>query len=70
MLLAGALMELLGMLSSSLKGSDCRTLLIWKVPGMQELKGNIRVFCRVRPLLDSDIGAGPQSLQYPNSGLP
>lgn len=35
---------------------------------MQELKGNIRVFCRVRPLLESDAGAGPTSLQYPNSG--
>ncbi|KAK9832155.1 hypothetical protein WJX74_000861 [Apatococcus lobatus] len=35
---------------------------------IMELKGNIRVFCRVRPLLESDAGAGPTSLQYPNSG--
>ena len=26
------------------------------------------MFCRVRPLLESDAGAGPTSLQYPNSG--
>ncbi len=35
---------------------------------VQELKGNIRVFCRVRPLLESDAAAGPTALQYPNSG--
>ena len=28
---------------------------------VQELKGNIRVFCRVRPLLDKDILSNYQS---------
>lgn len=35
---------------------------------MQELKGNIRVFCRVRPLLPDD-GAGTEmtAIAYPTS---
>lgn len=35
---------------------------------MQELKGNIRVFCRVRPLLPDD-GAGTEmtAIAYPAS---
>ena len=35
---------------------------------MQELKGNIRVFCRVRPLLPDD-GAGTENavISYPTS---
>ena len=35
---------------------------------MQELKGNIRVFCRVRPLLPDD-GAGTDNsvISYPTS---
>eukprot|EP00249_Psilotum_nudum_P004228 c17768_g1_i2 orf=157-2334(+) len=36
---------------------------------IQELKGNIRVFCRVRPLLpeDEDSGSEPPVVQYPHS---
>ena len=41
---------------------------------MQELKGNIRVFCRVRPLVGSDAltpsTAVDQLLQFPSSGVP
>ena len=40
---------------------------------VQELKGNIRVFCRVRPLLDSDAltqtTAVDQLIQFPSSGV-
>ncbi|KAJ7296370.1 hypothetical protein O6H91_Y127600 [Diphasiastrum complanatum] len=37
---------------------------------IQELKGNIRVFCRVRPLLpdEEDSGGDSAVVQYPNSG--
>ena len=35
---------------------------------MQELKGNIRVFCRVRPLLsDEDLGTEPKVYSYPTT---
>ncbi len=40
--------------------------------GLQELKGNIRVFCRVRPLVAHDAlaqtAAVDQLLQFPSSG--
>lgn len=40
----------------------------------QELKGNIRVFCRVRPLVGSDALTQPtavdQLVQFPSSGGP
>ncbi|KAJ7287918.1 hypothetical protein O6H91_11G021800 [Diphasiastrum complanatum] len=36
---------------------------------IQELKGNIRVFCRVRPMLPDDDDSGADSaVQYPSSG--
>lgn len=35
---------------------------------LQELKGNIRVFCRVRPLLpEDDVGTEPKVISYPTS---
>ena len=34
---------------------------------MQELKGNIRVFCRVRPLLADDSAAEAKVISYPTS---
>lgn len=35
---------------------------------LQELKGNIRVFCRVRPLLPDDgVGADTSIISYPTS---
>ena len=35
---------------------------------LQELKGNIRVFCRVRPLLsDEDLGTEPKVYSYPTT---
>lgn len=34
---------------------------------MQELKGNIRVFCRVRPLLADDAAAEAKVISYPTS---
>ena len=37
---------------------------IFKVISLQELKGNIRVFCRVRPLLPNESGA----ISYPKNG--
>lgn len=41
---------------------------------LQELKGNIRVFCRVRPLVGSDAltqtTAVDQLIQFPSSGVP
>lgn len=41
---------------------------------LQELKGNIRVFCRVRPLLGSDAltqtTAADHLIQFPSSGVP
>lgn len=33
---------------------------------VQELKGNIRVFCRVRPALEADL-TGPAKINYPDS---
>ncbi|KAL9098469.1 MAG: hypothetical protein Q9163_005877, partial [Psora crenata] len=35
---------------------------------VQELKGNIRVFCRVRPSLGSDPSDTPARISYPDSG--
>ncbi|KAJ7155772.1 kinesin-domain-containing protein [Mycena filopes] len=41
-----------------------------KLHGMvMELKGNIRVFCRVRPVLGSEEDAGAE-IAYPDAGLP
>ena len=41
---------------------------------LQELKGNIRVFCRVRPLVGSDAltqtAAVDHLIQFPSSGVP
>jgi kinesin family protein C1 len=35
---------------------------------LQELKGNIRVFCRVRPVLPDDgAGSEPPVISYPTS---
>ena len=35
---------------------------------LQELKGNIRVFCRVRPVLPDDVaGSEPAVISYPSS---
>ena len=48
--------------------------LVHCVDGLQELKGNIRVFCRVRPLVGSDAvsqtAAVDQLMQFPSSGPP
>ncbi|KAL8691958.1 MAG: hypothetical protein Q9218_002920 [Villophora microphyllina] len=35
---------------------------------VQELKGNIRVFCRVRPQLEADPADGSARINYPDSG--
>jgi kinesin family member C1 len=35
---------------------------------VQELKGNIRVFCRVRPALDSDAAQEVARINYPDTG--
>lgn len=46
----------------------------WSVLCLQELKGNIRVFCRVRPLIGADAlsqtTAVDQLIQFPSSGVP
>lgn len=39
-------------------------MFVYKINVLQELKGNIRVFCRVRPLLSNESGA----VSYPNNG--
>lgn len=43
-----------------LNGTNCYFL--------QELKGNIRVFCRVRPLLPDDGPVAEPVVSYPTSG--
>lgn len=35
---------------------------------LQELKGNIRVFCRVRPLLPDDSHGADPAVAFPTSG--
>ncbi|KAF7324692.1 Kinesin-like protein [Mycena kentingensis (nom. inval.)] len=37
---------------------------------IMELKGNICVFCRVRPVLPSDMGMIAQKIQYPDGNRP
>jgi kinesin family protein C1 len=39
----------------------------WKDIYRDELKGNIRVFCRVRPMMDHDGDTGVAALRYPKS---
>ena len=46
-------------------GTICSPWNAWWMP--QELKGNIRVFCRVRPLLEDEDVEESAVVQYPSS---
>ena len=54
--------------SSFLESSSSIMWLVLKCLLLQELKGNIRVFCRVRPLLPEDgVGTEATVIAYPTS---